>query len=368
MSKWEENSILIERYLDNDLSEAEKIAFENSIAEDDKLANELAFQKQIRKDIRVAEERNAFKNKLNAYHKTYFSYPGSTESKIISIRRRSVVSIISIAAAISLIVTVGSIALYHYGVEQKLAQGDYVQTDRDLDKEGTGMKEAPAVNENKEEEVKKNESIIDDYPTKAATAFALTSDGWVISSYHTVKDNKIVQLEMVGDSLKSYKAEVRFYNKKLDLAFIKITDSRFTSFGKLPYSFNKNEEKLAEKIFTLGYPKDDIVYTEGSISSLTGFNSDSLAYQAGININPGNSGAPLFNQNGEIIGVIAGKHGTQDGTAYAIKSNYFIKTLNHLKLKEGENPVQLPARNLLKGKKVTDQVKMIMPYVFIIKA
>lgn len=366
MSKWEENSVLIERYLDNDLSEVEKIAFEKQLAEDEKLSSDLAFQKQIRKDIRLAGERNEMKNKLNDYHQTYFSHPGSTESKVISIRRRSVVSIVSIAATISLIITVGSIAIYHFGIEQKLAQKDYVETDRSIDNEKASA--APAVEENKDVSSEKNESIIDDFSTKAATAFALTSDGWVISSYHTVKDSKVVKLEMVGDSLKSYKAEVRFYNKKLDIAFIKITDSRFKSLGTLPYSFNKSEEKLAEKIFTLGYPKDDIVFTEGSISSLTGYNSDSLAYQAGISINPGNSGAPLFNQNGEIIGVIAGKHGKQDGTAYAIKSSYFIKTLDHLKLQEGENPLQLPARNLLKGKKVTDQVKMIMPYVFIIKA
>lgn len=363
MSKWEDHSILIERYLDGDLSAEEKLRFEKQLSEDEKLAKELDFHKQIRKDIRLSEERKEFKGKLNDLHKTYFGYPGSTESKVISIKRKTVISIIGIAAGISLLIAAGSIALYHFGVQELKTAENYQQVDRDI---SDSKKSVTTTTESVEKDAS-TPSILD-VPSKAATAFAISSDGWIVTSYHTVKGNKNVTLERVGDSMLTYSAEVRFYNKKMDLAILKINDPNFKTLGKIPYSFGKGEAMIAQKVFALGYPKDDIVYTEGSISSLTGYDLDTLAYQAGINVNPGNSGAPLFNENGEIIGVIAGKHAAEDGASYAIKAKFFMNMIKHVALPEEEAPITLPTRNILKGKRTTDQVRLIEPFVFIIKA
>jgi serine protease Do len=363
MSKWEENSILIERYLDGDLNNDEKNHFEKLVADDSKLLKELEFHKQLRRDIKLAEDRKEFKNKLNKLHTTYFSHPGSTESKVISIQKWSLTSIIGIAAGISLLIAAGSIALYHYGFQELKSTNLYVEVDRPINEVKVSAPEGKTVTE-------KNSNIEMplDEPSKAATAFAISSDGWVITSYHTVKGNKKVTLERVGDSMLTYSADVRFYDKKMDLAILKINDSKFKGLGKIPYSFSNSDALIAQKVFALGYPKDDIVYTEGAISSLSGYNMDTLAYQAGILVNPGNSGAPLFNEQGEIIGIIAGKHAAEDGASYAIKSKFFMKMLKHVSLPETENKIVLPSKNTIKGKKITDQVKMIEPFVFIIKA
>lgn len=362
MSKWEENSILIERYLDGDLNNDEKNHFEKLAAEDSKLFKELEFHKQLRRDIKLAEDRKEFKNKLNNLHKTYFSHPGSTESKVISIQKRTVISIIGIAAGISLLIAAGSIALYHYGLQELKSTNNYVEVDRPIN----NVTASVANNKSTTEKNIATETPLVE-PSKAATAFAITSDGWVITSYHTVKGNKKVSLERVGDSMLTYSADVRFYDKKMDLAILKINDPKFKGLGKIPYSFSGNDAMIAQKVFALGYPKDDIVYTEGAISSMTGYNMDTLAYQAGILVNPGNSGAPLFNENGEIVGIIAGKHAAEDGASYAIKSKFFLKMLKHVSLPETENKIILPAKNMIKGKKITDKVKLIEPFVFIIK-
>lgn len=363
MSKWEEHSILIERYLDGDLSSDEKQNFEKLISEDAKLLTEFELHKQIRKDIRLTEERKVLRGKLNEMHKTYFSHPGSAEAKVIAHPNRSLSIIISIAAGLSLLITAGSIAVYHYGMKELQKKNDYVQVDRPVEEAETS---SPSEKANEKND--KNVASILIEPSKAATAFAITSDGWVITSYHTVKDKKKVTLEKVGDSSKTFSADVRFFDRKMDLAILKINDKQFTTLGKIPYSFAQSDASIAQKVFTLGYPKDDIVYSEGFISSLSGFKMDTLAYQAGITVNPGNSGAPLFNENGEIVGVIAGKHASEDGASYAIKTRFFLKMLKHVSLPETETKITLPAKSTLKGKKTTDQVKTLESFIFIIKA
>lgn len=360
MSNWEENSILIERYLDGELTAVEKADFEKQLAEDSKLAAEFELQKQIRKDIRLAGERKELRSKLNEYHKTYFEYPGSTEGKIVPFKRRSVVSIVAIAAGVSLVIAVGSLSIYHYGFKKLKQKNDYVQTDREAGK-------STSDNKVKNEKAVTKKSILDK-PSRAATAFALAENGWVVTSYHTVKGEKTVTLERVGSGFETYEADVKFFNKKLDIAILKINDKNFKGFGKIPYSFTDGNAVIAQDVFSLGFPKDDIVYTEGSISSLSGYKMDTLAYQAGIMVNPGNSGAPLFNVQGDIIGVIAGKNASEDGASYAIKGKYLINMIKHIKPNEADQPIVLPSKNLLKGKKATDQVKMIEPFVFIIKA
>jgi len=82
---------------------------------------------------------------------------------------------------------------------------------------------------------------------------------------------------------------------------------------------------LGEEIFTLGYPRsdNDIVYGKGYLSAQSGFEGDSNAYQIQISANPGYSGAPVFNDNAELIGIISTRQKQAEGVAFAIKSKRF---------------------------------------------
>ncbi|MCY1528662.1 hypothetical protein D9M68_637760 [compost metagenome] len=120
-------------------------------------------------------------------------------------------------------------------------------------------------------------------------------------------------------------------------------------------------------MYTLGYPKDDVVLGDGYVSSKSGINGDTLAYQVAIPVNPGNSGGPLLDNNGNIVGVINGKEMKTDGAAFAIKSHYIIEALNSIPRDSLNKRVSFGKKSNLQGLKRHKQIEKIQDFVFMIK-
>ena len=97
----------------------------------------------------------------------------------------------------------------------------------------------------------------------------------------------------------------------------------------------------------------DIKLTTGIISSKTGYEGNVSQYQISAPIQPGNSGGPLFDKDGNIIGIIQAKHSQAENAGYAIKASY-IKNLFDLLPQE----VNYPSTNKLNGKDLPTQVRM----------
>src|SRR5690606_1855744 len=99
------------------------------------------------------------------------------------------------------------------------------------------------------------------------------------------------------------------------------TDEDFQPVAQLPYHIKKSGADLGEELFTLGYPREEIVYNEGYMSAKTGFNGDTLSFQIGLAANPGNSGGPVFNKNGEVIGIINTRQLKVEGVVFALSAS-----------------------------------------------
>ncbi|HWY33719.1 MAG TPA: trypsin-like peptidase domain-containing protein, partial [Nitrosopumilaceae archaeon] len=125
----------------------------------------------------------------------------------------------------------------------------------------------------------------------------------------------------------------------------------------------QNGSDLGEKIFTLGYPSYDIVYGEGTISSSSG-SGDTAMYQISIPVNPGNSGGPLLDEQGYIVGLVRGKNALAEGTGFAVKAQYIYQLINNIDNKELKNELFLTKRNNIKSLKRSEQIKRIEPFVF----
>ena len=199
----------------------------------------------------------------------------------------------------------------------------------------------------------------------SGTGFALTSEGYLVTSYHVIQGADSVMVE--GRDRQRYHAEPVYSDVKHDLAILRITDKRFTGFGRLPYAIKSGQADLGERVFTLGYPREDVVYGEGALSARSGFEGDTAFYQVSIPVNPGNSGGPLLDERGNLIGVVSGRQNDVQSAAFATKSSYLVRLVDSLAAAKPAVPYHLPHYGQLAGAGRPQQLKKLQDYVFVVK-
>ncbi|MFL5811536.1 MAG: S1C family serine protease [Flavisolibacter sp.] len=200
------------------------------------------------------------------------------------------------------------------------------------------------------------------------TGFLIDAKGYMVTNAHVVKGAQHVAVQ-TNDG-KEFTATIVYTDETRDIAILKITDKSFKATSTLPYGIKRSGgADLAEPIFTLGYPRNDIVYGGGYIAAKTGYFGDTLACQIDIPANNGNSGSPILNKNGEVIGIISKKQTSLEGAVFAIHSKYIYDALNELQ-KQDTSFRSVKISNVsssLKGKDRPQQVKAVMDYVYIVK-
>jgi len=195
------------------------------------------------------------------------------------------------------------------------------------------------------------------------TGFLLDAKGYLVTNYHVIDGAKYVAVQ--NNAGKELSVSIVHIDQQKDLAILKIIDTAFRS-ATLPYTIRKHTGDIAEPIFTLGYPKNDIVYGQGYLAARTGNNGDTLTCQITVAANPGNSGGPVFNSNGEVIGVISTKQKTVEGAVFAVQSKYILQVVEDLK-KQEKTEIRMPATSALKGLDRVQQVKRISDHVYMVK-
>lgn len=202
----------------------------------------------------------------------------------------------------------------------------------------------------------------------SGSGFAISSDGLIVTNHHVINGAKTIKIRGInGDFSKSYNAKIIIEDKNNDLALIKIDDPNFTTLGVIPFVINGKTIDVGNSIFVLGYPLratmgDEIKLTNGIISSKSGFQGDVTSYQISAPIQPGNSGGPLFDEKGNLIGIVNAKHAGAENASYAIKASYL---LNLFELMNTYPKIQTVSS--VTGKPLTEQVKTLKKYTYIIE-
>lgn len=156
------------------------------------------------------------------------------------------------------------------------------------------------------------------------SGFIISSDGYVITNYHVIAGAKAISVVPYQDSAKI--VELIGYNSNMDIALLKINGTYS------PLSFgNSDNAEIGEKVIAMGNPFGlSFSVTEGIISSLhrVGSNGLKVYIQTDVPLNPGNSGGPLINKQGKVIGINNFKIGEAESLGFALESNQAVETIN----------------------------------------
>ena len=200
-------------------------------------------------------------------------------------------------------------------------------------------------------------------PKSGGTGFLIDAQGYLITNAHVVLKGKTIIA--TNEKGQQFLATVCMMDNTRDIAILKIEDKDFVPYKSLPYSISKSVN-LAEPVYTMGYPKDGIVYGEGYLSSESGWQNDTLSYQIAIAADHGNSGGPVLNKHGDVIGILTDK--SAGGGVYAVKSMYIFKTIESLKKDTAFSNIKLTNINTIKNLDREQQVKKVNNCVFLIKS
>ena len=199
----------------------------------------------------------------------------------------------------------------------------------------------------------------------SGTGFALTNN-YVVTNYHVVANASNIYIQGInGDHSKNFSAYVVAKDKINDLAILKVNGVNLDA-SSIPYSIKTSTADVGEEVFVLGFPLtstmgDEVKLTTGVVSSRSGFRGDVALYQISAPIQPGNSGGPLFDSKGNIIGIVSAKHLGAENVGYAIKTSY----LRNL-MESSINTNIFPQTNRISNLNLSGKVKSVKKFVYYI--
>jgi len=212
-----------------------------------------------------------------------------------------------------------------------------------------------------------------DNSKSSGSGFIITTSGVIATNAHVIDGASNIQVTISNETGSfTYKTKVLLIDSKNDVALLQIDDKEFKGLSSIPYGIVENSD-VGSKVFTIGYPLNDVMgsnykVTDGIISSKSGIADDIRYYQISVPIQPGNSGGPLFNKEGNVIGITSARLngkavGTQiENVNYAIKSSYLLNLYNML-----PNSTKLSTTSVVSTKELQDQVKILKNYVCLIR-
>lgn len=202
----------------------------------------------------------------------------------------------------------------------------------------------------------------------ASGSGVFVSSNVIATNYHLIDGASKIDISIKnGNSVQTFPAKVLCSDKTNDLALLTIEDEKFSGMPTIPYSISSKSREVGTSIIAMGYPManymgDEVKITDGIISSRTGYEGDIVTYQISAPIQPGNSGGPLFDKKGNLIGITNAGIAAAQNVGYAIKSSYLCNLMESAPI-----DIAIPDNPSLEGKELTDQIKEISKFVVFIK-
>jgi S1-C subfamily serine protease len=175
----------------------------------------------------------------------------------------------------------------------------------------------------------------------SGTGFLLSRSGLIATNWHVVAEGKNISVAFPSWG-GTVSAEVAVRDVVNDLAILRLADASklATTCPDLPFQLaSSNGVTLGERVSTIGYPLTSMLgsnpkFSEGVVSSKSGWQDDPRTMQISAQVQPGSSGSPLLDSDGNIVGIVvatldAGKvyqtaSAIPQNVNFAIKADYLL--------------------------------------------
>jgi len=169
----------------------------------------------------------------------------------------------------------------------------------------------------------------------AGSGFILTKDGYIVTNYHVIKGASTVKVTLYNNE--TYDAEIVGGDEDYDIAVIKITAENLQ-----PVTLGSSDVlNVGDRVLAVGNPLGELTFsmTGGMVSCVNRtINVDGTPFnmiQTDASINHGNSGGPLLNSYGEVVGIVSAKYSsysseTVEGLGFAIPINDVISMIEDI--------------------------------------
>lgn len=356
----------VERYLKGEMSPEELAQFENLRRQNADVDQLVVEQQMFLQQLEHYGERREYRHQLHTLHNHLLetgeisensaAESGATVVEIWRKYKRTIAVAASIAGITALTIS-GSLHL----LSPKTSQSDLLQLSRKMNElEG----------KTKQQDAKLNQLIATpakspDGPQKSGgTSFLIDGKGYLVTNSHVVNGASTLVVVNKGHE---YIARNVYNDLANDIAILKIEDEDWKPVSTLPYNIRKGSVDLGEEVFTLGFPRNEVVYNRGYMSARSGYNDDTLSIQIAISANPGNSGGPLLDRNGDIIGILSTKDKMANEVVFGSKAINIYKAIEELKKDSSNLSIKLPTSSSLKGMDRVQQIKKLQDCVFMVK-
>jgi serine protease Do len=189
----------------------------------------------------------------------------------------------------------------------------------------------------------------------------VTEEGHILTNHHVVKGAREIK---VRTSTATLDASLLASDEENDLALLKI-DGKYQPVVFADYT----SARLGQTVFTVGFPMPDLQgfnpkVTKGVISGLSGLQDDETMYQIDASVQPGNSGGPLADDQGMVVGVVVARLNDavllKETGNIAQNVNYAIKKRIAMSFLDGIKGVdQLITTQQVKGRSFEDAVETV---------
>jgi hypothetical protein len=175
--------------------------------------------------------------------------------------------------------------------------------------------------------------------------------GWPIAPGYVVTNNHVIdgsdEIVLINPDGERMAASIALRDDAHDLAVLAVKDTKQLPLA-LPLA--RQSAPIGASVFTVGFPRIDLLgktpkLSAGLVSAVNGFDGDASTYRLELLLRRGNSGGPLVNMNGEVVGIVVSMLGAIDAngnihpiptTSYSVKAIYLQDLLSSLPIRDPE--------------------------------